>query len=359
MPEDNEKIEDFMTLWEKKNEQQNNTPSVIGDTINKMEVLSKENQQLRNKISENIALISKTEDIIKNLSSEKERLRVEKEEALMDLTLRVGNLEKENLELGKKVKSMVKLLLEKDKEIQRLESIGATILPPSPADNTDLINELHSRINQRNLHVLSLEKQISELTVKNDELNSQLSEKIRAMPIDHIAAANPQEETKIMPLSPKESSIPLESLCQDLQTDLNKYKKIIEKLTQEKFQLKSLMENQGIDLDIKDIKTLKTENENLKRDVLELQNSLKIQSKKSIHELANIEAEQKIKELQAKIQEKEALMADMKLSQSMQSEEPTGPMSGLIEELQKSINKLKITIREKDQKIQDLNKMLS
>ena len=125
MPEDNERIEDFMTLWKNKNEQ-NNNPSAIGNTLNQMEVLKKENQDLRNKISENIVLISKTEDLIKNLSTEKERLRVEKEEALMDLTLRVSNLEKENLELGKKVSSMVKLLLEKDNEIKRLESIGVT-----------------------------------------------------------------------------------------------------------------------------------------------------------------------------------------------------------------------------------------
>ncbi|MHA1455068.1 MAG: hypothetical protein ACTSR5_03645 [Promethearchaeota archaeon] len=323
MPEeDNERIEDFMTLWKNKNEQKNNPP-VIGDNLNQMNVLRKENQDLRNKISENIALISRTEDIIKNLSTEKERLRVEKEEALMDLTMRVSNLEKENLDLGKKVKSMVKLLLEKDEEIKRLESIGVTILTPTN-DSTDLTNELELQINQKNLFILSLEKEVSDLTTKNEELNAQIIEKIKNMPTDHVTPVNRPRET-IKPLTLKGSSIPLESLCQDLQADLNKYKKIIEQLTQDKSQLIGLMENQ----------------------------------EESIQELANAEAERKIKELQAKIQEKETLIADMKLSQGIQATGSTGPMSGLVEELQKSINKLKLTVKEKDQKIQNLNRMLT
>ncbi|MCJ7649864.1 MAG: hypothetical protein MUP85_14730 [Candidatus Lokiarchaeota archaeon] len=357
MPEDNERIEDFMTLWKQKNEEQNNLPSVIGDTLNQMEVLRAENQDLRNKISENIVLISKTEDIIRNLSTEKERLRVEKEEALMELTMLVSNLEKENLELGKKVKSMVKLLLEKDDEIKRLESIGVTIITPPETPN--LTNELHSQINQRDLYIISLEKQISELTTKNEELNAQIVEKIKNMPTDFVAPVNPSEETRIKPFYPERPSIPLESLCQDLQADLNKYKKIIEQLSQEKSQLIGLMENKGIGLDIADIKVLKTENENLKRDVMELQNSLKSQSKESIQELATAEAETKIKELLSKIQEKENLIADMKLSQGARASGPTGPMTDLVEELQKNINKLKITLKEKDQEIQNLNRMLT
>ncbi|MHA1192110.1 MAG: hypothetical protein ACTSP9_07410 [Promethearchaeota archaeon] len=353
MPEDNERIEDFMTLWKNKNEQ-NNNPSVIGNTLNQMEVLRKENQDLRNKISENIVLISKTEDLIKNLSTEKERLRVEKEEALIDLTIRISNLEKENLEFSNKIKSMVKLLLEKDDEIKRLESIGVTIITPTnTTDNSDLTDELHTQINQRNLHILSLEKHISELTNKNEELNAQLVEKIKTIPADYGA------KEKIMPFPLKESSLPLESLCQDLQADLNKYKKIIEQLTQDKSQLIGLMENQGSGLDIEEVKVLKSENEELKRDVLELQNSLKFQSKESIQELANAEAERKIKELQTKIQEKESLIADMKLSQGIQAKGSTGPMSGLVEELQKNINKLKLSVKEKDQKIQNLNRMLT
>ena len=68
MPDENEKIEDFMSLWKKKNDDPSNTPSVIGDTLNQMDALKKENQELRKKISENIVLISKTEEIIRNFS---------------------------------------------------------------------------------------------------------------------------------------------------------------------------------------------------------------------------------------------------------------------------------------------------
>lgn len=358
MPEDNERIEDFMTLWKEKNDQQDNLPSVIGDTLNQMEVLRKENQDLRNQISENITLISKTEDIIRNFSTEKERLRVEKEEALMDLTMRVSSLENDNLELSNKVGSMVKLLLERDEEIKRLKSIGVKVITP-PTENTNKTDDLLSQINQRNLHILSLQKQISELTSKNEELNSQIVEKIKTMPIDTVAPVSHPEEARVNPLPSKGPSMPLESLCQDLQADLNKYKKIIDQLTQDKSQLIGLMENQGVELDLSEIKVLKSENENLKRDVLELQNSLKFQSKESIQELANAEAENKIKELQSKIQEKETLIADMKLSQGIQTSPSTGPMSSLVDELQKSINKLKITLKEKDQEIQNLTRMLT
>jgi len=356
MPEDNERIEDFMTLWKEKNEQKNNSPSVIGDTLKQMEVLKAENQDLRKKISENITLISKTEDIIRNLSSEKEKLKVDKEEALMDLALRVSNLENENQALNTKVKTMVQLLLEKDEEIKRLESIGVKILTPQN-DNANLTNELNSQINQKNLYILSLEKHVAELTSKNEELNAQILAKIKNMPTDYVRPVNAPQETMLKPLPSKGVSLPLESLCQDLQADLNKYKKIIEQLSKDKSQLIGLMENQDVGLNIEEIKVLKTENENLKQDVLELQNSLKFQSKESIQELANAEAEMKIKELQSKIQEKDILIADMKLSQGAQANEPTGSMADLVEELQKNINKLKITIKEKDQEIQNLSRM--
>ena len=49
MSEENEKVEDFISLWKKKLST-DNTPSVIGD-------LQKENELLRAKITENIELI--------------------------------------------------------------------------------------------------------------------------------------------------------------------------------------------------------------------------------------------------------------------------------------------------------------
>ena len=71
------------------------------------------------------------------------------------------------------------------------------------------------------------------------------------------------------------------------------------------------------------------------------------------------EYEEKIKELQVKIDEKNKIIAELKLSQPTSVEAPKGPMANLIEDLQNTINKLKKTIREKDEKITELNKMLS
>ncbi|MFX1446847.1 MAG: hypothetical protein ACFFCG_01775, partial [Promethearchaeota archaeon] len=74
MPEENEKVEDFISLWKKKLSTEN-TPSVIGE-------LQKENEFLRSKITANIELIAKSEEILKKALEEKEKLKVEKDEAV-------------------------------------------------------------------------------------------------------------------------------------------------------------------------------------------------------------------------------------------------------------------------------------
>ena len=51
MPEENEKVEDFMSLWKKKSED-NTTPSIIGDTINQIDMLKRENEELRRLLNE-------------------------------------------------------------------------------------------------------------------------------------------------------------------------------------------------------------------------------------------------------------------------------------------------------------------
>ena len=117
MPEDNEKVEDFISLWKKKMETENNNrPSVIGETMNKLEILQRENQELRQKIAENVQLIGKTEEILKKAAQEKEQLKIEKEQSLQGIKIRMGQMEAENEELSKKVKSMVQLVMEKDQD---------------------------------------------------------------------------------------------------------------------------------------------------------------------------------------------------------------------------------------------------
>ena len=123
MPEDNEKVEDFISLWKKKMEtESNNRPSVIGETMNKLEILQRENQELREKIAENVQLIGKTEEILKKAAQEKEQLKTEKEQSLQGIKIRLTQMEAENAELSNKVKNMVQLIMEKDQEINSLHN---------------------------------------------------------------------------------------------------------------------------------------------------------------------------------------------------------------------------------------------
>ena len=101
MPEENEKVEDFISLWKKKISTEN-TPSVIGD-------IQKENELLRSKITANIELITKSEDILKKAVEEKEKLKIEKDEAVTEISIKITELSQQNSDLGNKVNSMVKL----------------------------------------------------------------------------------------------------------------------------------------------------------------------------------------------------------------------------------------------------------
>lgn len=77
MPEDKEKVEDFISLWRKKMDTESNKPSAIGDTLKRIQEVEQENEQLRNKIQANIDLISKTEEVVRKTIDENEKLREE------------------------------------------------------------------------------------------------------------------------------------------------------------------------------------------------------------------------------------------------------------------------------------------
>jgi len=355
MPEDNEKVDDFISLWKKKMTSEDKNPSVIRDTLNKMSLLQQENEELRKKITQNIDLISRSEEIIRKSVEEKEKFKLEKEEALSEVNIRLKDLEQENLELSNKVKSMVKLLLEKDEEIKNIKSQLSRVKEPSVSSdsiiNQSLIDDLKSEMSRKTSQISELELKISELTDENEVLHQQLVEKIKNLPIDYVV---PVEEIEVIkPQPPETSSLPLEQLCQDLQADLNKYKRVIEKLTNDKSQLKQALENKGYKFDAEDIASLRTENEALKKDLEDLQKSLKKETMVVSPE-SNLGFESKIKELEIKLNEKEDLITQLKLSQVPQTITGSGPMTQLVEDLQKNINKLKASLREKDQKIAEL-----
>ncbi|MFX1497589.1 MAG: hypothetical protein ACFFBH_08695 [Promethearchaeota archaeon] len=358
MTDENEdgKVEDFISLWKKKMDTNNKNPSVVTDTLNQINKLQQENNELRQKISQNIDLISRSEEIIRRTVEEKEKLKTEKDQIVQEINNRLKDLESENLELNNKAKSMVKLLLEKDKDIKNKEDeisrLKVSGMSSDSAVNRSLIDDLRSELSKKSSLISELELKVSELTNENEVINQQLVEKIKTLPIDYVV---PIEQTEVIkPKPPISSSQPLEQLCQDLQADLNKYKKVIDKLTTEKSQLKEVLEEKGLKINPEEILNLKAENEALKKDVTELQKSLQKTASKEI----SSDFDEKIKVLENELKEKVDIITQLKLSQIAQVGPNSGPMTNLVEELQKNINKLKSTIQEKDQKIKELQESI-
>ncbi len=360
MPEENEeKVEDFISLWKKKITSENNS-SIIGESLNKIESLQKENEDLRQKIAANINLITRSEEILKNVVAEKEKFKVEKEEAVTEISIKVNELEIENSELRSKVNSMAILLKEKDEDIKTKDILTShqqttrisTSVPTTPA-NTDL--------NKKKSDVTSIESRIRLLTEEINSLNEQLVEEMKNEPVDFVVQVEPPkppEPPVIKPLPPEPSSKPLEALCKDLQSDLTKYKRVIEKLTKEKSQLKNALEEKGFQFSSQDLESLKEENISLKQDLEEIQSTLEVK-KIEATQIATQNVEHKIKDLESKIQEKENIIVDLKLSQVAPTTISAGSMPELVENLQKNINKLKSIITEKDKIILELNKQFN
>jgi len=364
MSEENEEKVDIISLWKKKITSENKS-SIIGESIEKIESLQKENEDLRKKITANINLITRSEEILKNVVAEKEKLKVEKEEAVIEINIKVNELLAENSELSGKVKSMIKLLLEKDEEIKAKESLISdqqkTRISTSLPTDSALVEELQSDLNKRKSTVTNLELKISSLSEEITSLNKQLIEKMKDEPVDYVLQVEtpkPPKPPVIKPLPPEPSSTPLEALCKDLQSDLTKYKRVIDKLTKEKSQLKDALEEKGFQFDSQELESLKEENISLKKDLEEIQSSIKVK-KQEVTQIASQNIEQKIKDLESKIQEKEAVITDLKLSQMTPTTPPAGLMPELVENLQNNINKLKSVITEKDVIISELNKQVN
>ncbi len=365
MPDEKEKLEGFMSEWKKKMENESQ-PSLIGETLDKLKTLEKENMDLKKKIAENAELLKKSEELIKSYSIEKEKLKLEKEELKTNFQMKINDLEKKNQEYGAKIRDLVKLLIEKEetvktqeKQIDKLMDDMAKSSLVKPAIDQNMIEDLKKELNKRDSKIRQLEEKMSKLEQENEALNQQLVEKLKSLPVDFVVPIEESEKQVIEPSPPESSPKPLELLIQDLQSDLNRHKRMIKVLTQEKDKLQKMLMEGGISQPSEEINSLKKENEKLRKDVENLKNQLKESAKSLAEGTLTREYEEKIKELQVKIDEKNKIIAELKLSQPTSVEAPKGPMANLIEELQNTINKLKKTIREKDEKIIELNKMLS
>ncbi len=364
MPEDNEKVEDFISLWRKKMENEGDKPSAIRDTLERIKEVEEENERLRNKIKDNIELISKTEQIIKRTIEENERLKHQVNQSGMGSGIGISELQQKNIVLNNTIIDLEKKIAEKEVELRArnndkieleaklnaaLKSAERSPTMDSGATNA-LLNDLKSDLAKKRTQIDEFQKKINELTEENEALNQQLLEveKMKAIPIDYVVPVEQPKPAVIKPQTTQPTTETLERLCQDLQQDLNKYKRSIETLTKEKDDLKNTLESGGYQLEPEEIKELKKENESLKDDLSQLQESLRLK------QIESPQISEKMNNLQQQIKEKDLLIAELKAAQQTQPIVPKGPMSGLVEELQNTINKLKITIEEKNKIIDEL-----
>ncbi|MBY8990333.1 MAG: hypothetical protein KGD58_06225 [Candidatus Lokiarchaeota archaeon] len=372
MPEDKEKVEDFISLWRKKMDTESDKPSAIGDTLKRIQEVEQENEQLRTKIQANIDLISRTEEVIRKTIDENERL---KEELKNTGSFDRGNVEKihqENLDLSNKISSLTLSLTEKDNAINFKENeinelklkldeatsavqfMADTASETGPDISQELIEDLKSELSKKKSQVSELEQKNLELSKEISSLNEQLIEKETKSQVEYVIPVETPESKIIRPQPAQTSSATLEILCQDLQADLNKYKKVIDRLNQDNSELQSAIDQGGVQIEPEEIKELKKENDQLKSDLSQIQETLKEKSKISIETLSLAESERLVEDLQKQLKAKDQIIAEIKESRQPQMIAPERPIASLVEDLQKTINRLKITIEEKNKIIDEL-----
>ncbi len=429
MSDENEKDEDFMSMWRKKMITEIKRPSVIGETLDKVDSLQKENEELRQKLEDNVGLIVKSEDVIKKLMNEKNSIMkeldtfkrlteanqeiefdinayeslkeqlVKKDDQILrldrELREKLNKLElltTENEALNKQletldfnrfdkvedrssvqtsintelIKNLQDELNKKEKKITQLkkkfESQPSKVEPiPSQGGESDLINELKDQLSKKDIQIQNLDNELKNTLVKLE--NSEKTYQELEQKFNELAVRKPET-----PISSKEltGTQALETLCQDLQEELNKYKRSVENLKTERNQLKQAIENKGITID-KDSDAIKKENEELKNELSQLQVLYQKlnKSKQTTEEGENT----LIQELKAKLEAKDKIIEEIKISQISpettpieqidSSNVPEEPMSDLIEDLQSKLNKYKNIISQKNDTIEELRKQLN
>ena len=386
MPDEEEKVEDFISLWRKKMIDDPKKPDIDRETFDRIKGLEEENNRLRTKITENIELISKTEDFVRKTIEENTRLKEEIKQGSSQGVNQVKDLQRENLDLSNRIKSLINSLTEKDNivtvkdneislknneliikvnEIAELnlrlneaQSAVEFMADTAPEDNSDafnaLIEDLQSELAKKKSQISGLEGNIGELETEIAKLNEKLIEKEKKSPVDYVIPVETPKPEVLKPQPAQTSSNTLEILCQDLQADLNKYKRIVDNLAKEKSELKEQFESGGFKLEPDEIKELKKENEALKTDLSQLQETLQEKSKATPETLSLVESERLVEDLKEQLKLKDNLIKELKTPPQTQIITPKGPMSGLVEELQNNINKLKIALEEKNNIIEKL-----
>jgi hypothetical protein len=358
------KEEDFVGML-KRMKTDMKSPSVIGDALDKLELLQKENEELKDQLNKSINLIHSSEQVLQKALDEKERLkedgRVAMEklgEDIIDLKNKVKDLQNSLLEknelLQQKEKEVSELITIADSTSKELEDKKKAIPQTDSAVSQDSSAELAKKdkyIYELEERVRNLEQHIAELAEENANLNKKITEQPIAMDVDYVVPVVEATTTAKKPEPAPSSVSTLEALCQDLQSDLNKYKRIMDSLKAENTELKKALDAKGISKDFDEINTLRNENVSLKAKVIDLEKSLEEQT---LEVTLSLDSENKIKEFQNQLNEKDILINELKASQTSQPAVQSGPMANLVEELQARINKMKITLSEKDKIIEDL-----
>ncbi|MFX0186262.1 MAG: hypothetical protein ACFE8A_00850 [Candidatus Hodarchaeota archaeon] len=301
--------EDFISKL-KKMKSDSKSPSVIAETLEKIEALEKQNIELKEKIDKNVDLVRSSEEILKKTVGEKDNLKLD--------------LKKKN-----------EHILELEHSIKSLES---------------QVDNLMSELSKKKSQLLDLKNEIKSLSEDNESLNRQLARAKEKLSVDYDIPVEEPEKLKTTSASSKT----LEILVQDLQTDLNRYKRLIEKLKKENAELKLAQETGGAPGESDIIKNLKKENELLKKKISKLEESLDKEATLAFEAEA---ADTKIKELEDELKERDDMIRKLEAPKTAEATTTdSGPMSGLIEDLQSKINKLKLALKEKNKIIEDLKK---
>ena len=305
-PQEPDKVEDFASLWKKQKE--TSSKSVIGEFMTRIEGLEAENIKLRSTIQRDIDLITKTESIVKKAIEDKEQLEKEiraKEEKLKE-----------------KAEELSMMKIESSVPSSYSEQTTPALTQADLAVNISLIEDLQSQLSKRKSQIKGFENlikinddRIQELTKANESLNAEIESKA--------------------------STGPLEQLCKDLQEELNRYKKTVAKLKEEN---KTLKEDAEKSAQKGKIATLKRENEELKEESSRVKSQLVA--------FGSIESE--FEDLQKLVKEKDKRIDELNATIASQPQAQTGAISGLVDELQGKINKLKNALSEKNKIIESL-----
>ena len=142
-------------------------------------------------------------------------------------------------------------------------------------------------------------------------------------------------ESLMSEIEARTTSEPLEQLCKNLQDEINRYKRTVDKLKEEN---KTLKEDAEKSKQKGKIAELQKENEELKEENARVKSQLVA--------LGSVETD--YEDLQKLVREKDKRIDELNATIASQPQAVGGTISGLVDELQSKINKLKNALNEKN-----------